>query len=238
MHGISVIGTPASCTSSKDCTDRRSPLGNDWQPWAWCNLGRNPFGEMTRDERADLAVVNVDAIAGQLHSDFSAVQLIGACGDGKTTHLLHLAAMLNDAAYVYLPEDGCCPAIPHARPLLIDEAQRLPRGVRRRVFDSGLPLVLATHRELNRPLQRAGYNVTTEHIGTRTDAALIGRAMNRRLTSCRLTAGDVPQLSVADADWLAARFGSDLRAIEGFLYDQVQRQAFGDDEMRFIDSAR
>ena len=32
----------------------------EWLPWARFNLHRNPFGELTPDERSELAVVQVD----------------------------------------------------------------------------------------------------------------------------------------------------------------------------------
>ncbi len=207
----------------------------DWLPWAWCNLRRNPFGELTREERVELAVVDVDSIAARVADSRSAVQLIGDCGRGKTTRMLVLKHSLADSAYVYLAEDQPCPAIPAGRPLLIDEAQRLPAAVRRRVFGSGLPLVLATHRDLNRPLVRAGYRVHSEEIGGQNDAALLCRVLNRRIEASRLGSGGVPALSIDQAHALVVRFGSNIRAIEGFLYERVQTQKFSHGEMRFVD---
>jgi hypothetical protein len=208
----------------------------DWHPWAWCNLRRNPFGELLREERVEVAVVDVSAIAADLGQPLTAVQLIGDCGRGKTTRMLVLADVLADAAYVYLPEDEPCPAIPEGRPLLIDEAQRLPRAVRRCVFATGLPLVLATHRDLGRQLARAGYQVRTHQIGSSNDASLIRELLNRRIEASRLSPrGDVPTLTAGDADFLVGRFGSDIRAIEAYLYEVVQTQVFSHGEMRFID---
>jgi hypothetical protein len=110
---------------------------------------------------------------------------------------------------------------------LIDEAQRLPRGVRRRIFAAGLPLVLATHRDLSGPLRRAGYQVHTERIGRSADAPLVREIARRRIELCRLSPERaVPRLSDDDARWLVRRFKTDLRAIEGYLYERVQRQAF------------
>lgn len=206
-----------------------------WLPLAWCNLRRNPFGELTRQERIELAVVKVDAIMARLPTSRHAVQLIGDCGRGKTTRMLVLAASLPDASYVYLPEDEPCPGIPEGSPLLIDEAQRLPRRVRRTVFDTGLPLVLATHTDLRRPLKRAGYQVHTEEIGGDNDANLIVEVMNRRIDSSRLDDGPVPRFTTSDAVELLRRFGSDVRGMEGYLYERVQAQVFSHGEMRFVD---
>lgn len=218
---------------SHDCDQSR----HDWLPWSWCNLGRNPFGELLRDERINLAVVDVDSIAAAVHSPSMAVQLIGDCGRGKTTRMLVLAEAFEDSAYVYLPEDEPCPAIPNGMPLLIDEAQRLPRSVRRQVLASGLPLILATHRDFRRPLRRAGYRVQTHQIGMTNDALLVHEVLNRRIEASRLdSCGEVPVLSIDDATLLVQRFGSDIRAIESYLYEVVQSQVFSHGEMRFIDS--
>jgi hypothetical protein len=217
-------------------TERASTTKHDWIPWAWCNLRRNPFGELTPAERVSVAVVDVSEIVAQVQHSQQAVQLIGDCGRGKTTRMLVLRETLADSAYVYLFENEPCPAIPSGRPLLIDEAQRLPRHVRRQVFASGLPLVLATHRDLRRPLVRSGYRVSTQEIGKTNDAALVHALANKRIEASRLTAhGAVPRLSMDDAHRLVNQFGSDIRAIESYLYEVVQTQVFSHGEMRFID---
>ena len=219
-------------------------------PWAWCNLSRNPFGELTRDERVDVAVVDVDHIAQSASKEHRAVQLIGGCGRGKTTRMLVLHDQLADSSYTYLPEDTPCPSIPAGRPVLIDEAQRLPRRIRKQIFTTGLPLILATHRNLTRPLRRAGYEVTTFRIGHHNSAEHVCELLNRRIQASRLHSDDpVPTLSIDDATTLVNRFGSNIRAMESYLYDVVQAQTFRqhvvDDEsnlreiehgqMRFID---
>lgn len=208
---------------------------SEWLPWAWCNLSRNPFGELTPQERVELAVVDVAAIADRVQQRYAAVQWIGGCGRGKTTRMLVLRQVLSDSTYVYLPEDQPCPSIPAGNPLLIDEAQRLPRRIRRKVFSAGIPLVLATHRDLGRALRRAGYSVHTEQIGRGNDAALIHQVLNRRVQASRLADGPIPQLTLKQAAVLARRFGSDIRGIEAYLYEQVQRQVFSHGEMRFVD---
>ncbi|MFG0262411.1 MAG: hypothetical protein ACF788_08470 [Novipirellula sp. JB048] len=183
-------------------------------PWAWCNLRRNPFGELTRQERAELAVVDVAELASHAQRPQMALQLIGQCGRGKTTRMLALLRHLPDACYVYLEEDLPCGAIAEGDPLLIDEAQRLPRKVMQQVFAVGLPLVLATHRDLTRALKKAGYRVTTYHLGDTNDARLVLEAANRRIEASRLAPGSVPNLSLPDANELVSRFGSDIRGIE------------------------
>lgn len=206
-----------------------------WLPWASCNLRRNPFGELTREERAEVAVVDVDRIAGRVTKPHSAVQLIGDCGRGKTTRMLALMNRFPDASYVYLPEDRPCPAIAEGHPLLIDEAQRLPKTACRSIFATGLPLVLATHRDLGRMLRSFRYDVYTERIGEGNTAELLQRLLNRRIEASRLQDGPLPVVSMDTANQLVKRFGSDIRGIEDYLYERVQTQVVRHGEMRFID---
>ncbi|WP_230780356.1 hypothetical protein [Roseiconus lacunae] len=214
--------------------------------WQAANLYRNPFGELERAERAELAVVDVDRILRQIGSQSAtrdwqfrsraAFQLLGDCGRGKTTRMLAIGRVIPQAAYVYLPEDAACPTIPWGWPLLVDEAQRLPRRIRRLVFDSGVPLVLSSHRDLTGPLRRAGYDVHTDRIGLTLTAEKLTEILNRRvLASLRGPATDVPQITLTDAARLIERFGTDVRSIEGYLYDVVQQQVETDGELRFID---
>lgn len=205
--------------------------------WPGANLFRNPFGELTRAERADLAVVDLDAIAKQIKpARRNCYQWIGECGRGKTTRLLALQKHFSDAVYVYLPEDQPCPAIPVASLLLIDEAQRLPRGVRKTIFATGVPLILATHRDLSRPLRRHGYDVVTERIGLVLTPSKLATMLNRRIrASARVPRQTVPIIDEAITSELIRRFGTDIRAIESYLYQTVQSQVFEHGEMRFID---
>jgi hypothetical protein len=211
------------------------PSIEHWLPWARCNLRRNPFGELTPDERAEVAVVDVDRMVRHVARPRSAVQLIGDCGRGKTTRMLALWKQNHTASYVYLPEDGPCPAIPDGNPLLIDEAQRLPKAALRQISGTGVPLVLATHHDLSRQLRRFAYTVHTERIGDGNTPELIQRLLNRRIEASRLQQGPLPVLSLAEARRLVARFGSNIRAIESFLYELVQSQVIEHGEMRFID---
>jgi hypothetical protein len=149
--------------------------------------------------------------------------------------MLTLANQLPDAAYTYLPEDGPCPPIPQGRVVLIDEAQRLPRHVRRSIFLTGLPLVLGTHRDLIRPLRRHGYTVHTQRIGQENTAELVCQVLNRRIESSRLGPGPVPKITLDFARALIGQFGTDIRSIEDHLYELVQAQVTDHGQVRFED---
>ena len=230
--------------------------------WQGANLSRNPFGELTRSERAALAVVEIEAVLKFIRSPPQppaasdgaspdshshtmrpkdvrpncAYQIIGDCGRGKTTRLLAIEARVENACYVYLPEDGPCPSIPDSSLLLIDEAQRLPRAIRRQVFQSGRALVLATHSDLSRPLRMYGYDVHSERIGLKLSPERLAEILNRRIRASRRDDElPTPSVTTSTAEKLIRRFGTNVRAIEGYLYDIVQSQVDDHGKMRFID---
>lgn len=195
-----------------------------WQPWSCLNLVRNPFGELSIEERAELAVVDHDLIGKVKLEGHSAIEFIGECGRGKSTRLRWLQSRLHQSSYVYLPEDGPIPAFPAGDPLIIDEAQRLTRPVKRRVFATGIPLILGTHQSLARSLRRWGYQVESIRIGQQNTALLIQEVLNRRIEASRLREGKIPVVSSDDARHLFARFGSDVRSIEGYMYEKFQQR--------------
>lgn len=213
-----------------------------WHPFAPLNLTANPFGELTPDDRVAAAVVDIEPWREWLTAGpRRALQFIGDCGRGKTTHLLALAAAMPDSAYVYLPphpleqrklvppywlpSQAPLPEMPPAPVLAIDEAQRLPRALRRQVFARGSMLVLGTHCSLARPLRRAGYEWQSVAVAASTTAEQIQTIMNRRIEQVRLGEGELPLINASQAAELHARFGDDLRAIEGHLYEQFQQRA-------------
>ncbi len=202
-----------------------------WLPWARFNLHRNPFGELSVEERARLAVLEESELEiGGLQSK-EAIQLIGDCGRGKTTRLLAIRHRVAAASYVYLPEDQPCPPIPFGTPVMIDEAQRLPRRARRQVFATGVPLILATHADLTRSLRRFGYRVRTSMIGEQNTPQRLAQVLNRRIEAARLTDAPIMRLSVSECEQLSSRFGSNIREIEHYLYEQVQRQVMQDGQL-------
>jgi len=205
----------------------------DAMPWAWCNLDRNPFGEMSPADRARLAVVDDLPPEVQPHS---AHQWIAPCGFGKTTRLLAATAAIPGAHYVYVTPERTCPAFPLADCLVIDEADRMPRRLWRRVVATGRPLLLGTHRSLSRRLVRAGYQVQTHSIAQRNRPEHLVQVVLRRLEHCRLDRNQpAPSFSLADAkDWFN-RYGGNIRAIEFQLYELVQAQRFGHGRLRLVD---
>jgi len=194
-----------------------------WLPFGHWHLHRNPFGELTREQRTVAAVVETASLQAVLAEPQGAIQFIGHCGHGKTTHMLALLACYPQATYVYLPPDGPCPPIPTGTPLFIDEAQRLPWRRRREVLRRGGPLVLGTHRDLTSSLKRANYRVHTVNVSAKLSAHRLCEILNRRIALASLGTGTTPHVDLPMAQRLIDRFGHNVRAIEDFLYERIQQ---------------
>ena len=194
----------------------------EWLPFARFNLLRNPFGQLTQEDRIAAAIVDTPRWLPSLVDPRRAIQFMADCGRGKSTHLLALLAQCPDGAYVYLPEDGPKPKIPHGNPLFIDEAQRMSWWQRQQSFRSGVPLVLGTHEDLSTPLGRAGYHVETVDVTTMISPDRIHRLLNRRIELGRLSSREIPNITIDCVAGLVDRFGDNIRAMEGYLYDQFQ----------------
>ena len=194
-------------------------------PYEHLNLRHNPFGEMDPARRADLAVVDIGEIVSQLRSPRFAVQFLGDCGRGKTTHLLAIRAVLGEGPYMHIAEGQPVRELPQApagAAIFIDELQRLP-GRLRREFPAGKnPLVLGTHKDFHRALRRAGYEVRTIRPAGLLDAARVKRIFERRIEHARRSPGAVPAIrgdTVAD---LLRRYGSNVRGMEHEMYERFQ----------------
>lgn len=193
-------------------------------PYSAYNLHRNPFGELTRAERAELAVVEeLDEWVSALSEERTAIQLVGECGFGKTTHLLALERRLCSAKYVYYPETGPRPALPCKRPVLVDEADRMGWRQHFRLLRGGGPIVIGTHVDYAWRLRIAGFHVLNVNVATPKKASVIAKILNRRVEASRLMEGlPVPIIDEEFADHLLRRFSSNLRRIEHYLYERFQ----------------
>jgi hypothetical protein len=185
-------------------------------PFAHLNLRWNPFGEPPLPARSRLAVVDLPEMR-----PWDVVQIVGDSGRGKTTHLLALHAQHPGSVYVRMHEgeDRWRGPVPTRGVFLLGEAQRLRAGDLRRLLAAGLSVGLGTHDDLSpaagRPLRTVRADVM--------DTARLRAIVNRRLEWARRGPGPVPAVPDAVLTLLVARHGTDVRAIEGVLYDAVQR---------------
>lgn len=213
------------------------------------NLARNPFGELTAEERGRLAVCELDEPLTWLRADRPGnriLEFLGPCGHGKSSHLLALSRRLNlsspDSRWLgqqpvrvlYVPPRGPYPAIPAAGWLLVDEADRAPWRMRRRLWRAGRLLAIAAHRSQTRCVT-SGRLLRTVRVGNRGNAVRLQTMLNRRITASRARPElPAPQIHLRDAARLIERFGDDIRGIEDYLYERFQQLAgSGDGEVRF-----
>ncbi len=199
-----------------------SELNQPASPYHRYNLRRNPFGELTRAERAELAVVEVEPHLAFLKQAAAVLQFIGPCGHGKTTHLLAIQRAMPIADYVYLPAVGPRPTVGLQRPLIVDESQRLSWWQLRRVLRRGGPLVLGTHVDHSSAIIRAGLEVRSVAVAGDTSIQRLVQILNQRIAASRFREGSLPCVTNADAIRLQSKFGANIRAIEQFLYEQLQ----------------
>ena len=198
-------------------------------PFENLNLRRNPFGELTNDQRVQLAFVDLDSSLAHLNGEVldkkvknAAVQIVGEKGYGKSTHLLSIATHFAGSAYVYIAEGERATVPPFGDPLIIDEAQRLSLWQRFILFRTSRRLVLGTHRDFSCQLKRAGRDVLTLSADRQTTPKRIAEILNARIHAVRRSDGDIPRITNATALELFHRFGPDIRSIQSSLYDVFQ----------------
>ena len=191
-------------------------------PFSHLNLRRNPFGELTAEERTALAIVEIGPALQHLTQPRAAVQFIGEKGYGKTTHLLVLATQFGHGTYIHIPEEQRVSVPSTGDPLLIDEAQRLTRIQRWLIFRSRRRLILGTHEDFELPLCRAGRPVLTIAADRFTNEVRVHTLLNARIRSARRSAGLIPSVTLRTASKLFTQFGSDIRSIEHSMYQTFQ----------------
>jgi hypothetical protein len=187
------------------------------------NLRWNPFGEVPERDRGALAIVDMDtpALAARLAQPGFAVELVGACGRGKSMHLHALRAHLGGAPVTLVHEDPR-PPIPEAPVVFVDESQRLAKRVRRALFRRRASFVLATHESHADELAEAGIEWVTIAVGGAPSPEKLRAIVARRIAWARRAEGPLPDVAPALLEALSARHGDDLRAIEDALYDHFQ----------------
>jgi hypothetical protein len=185
------------------------------------NLRWNPFGEPAAEEMAALAVVEVEQYVERLRQPGFAVPYLGEAGRGKSTHLRALHRFFPAAPYLKFPENTKIPKIPHAPVLFLDETQRLPPRLRRRIFFRKGSFVIGTHEDHSAELSRAGIETASIRLSGLSPERL-AEIIERRLEWARRGPGPLPQVSAAEIDRLIATYDDNLSAILGRLYDEFQ----------------
>ena len=206
---------------------------NPYFPFHALGLQGNPFRVLSDEEWTAIAVVP-PRILESLKRDAAHWQLLGEAGRGKSVTLLGLTAHLKQngrrAAYEYLPA-GARRFKTNLRALdifLLDEAQRLGRRKRRRLLESAtsskLRLILSSHEDLTPLFARRALPLRSIYLDG-PDAAGLQNILNRRLACFALPGAARITFSAEAVAYLTDAFGSNLRAMEQFLYEVFQKLA-------------
>ncbi|MFQ5399139.1 MAG: hypothetical protein ACE5E7_06020 [Anaerolineae bacterium] len=203
------------------------------RPFFFYALGyrRNPFGALTDEEWAEVAVLPSEVTA-VIRSPFTHLQLLGPQGSGKSTCLLKLTHQFREqglqVAYEYLPvgQREYHTETVGLDVFLLDEAQRLRWGERRRLLrEAGrLRLVLGSHADWRRHFARRGVSIHTVTLGDSLTADTLHTLLARRLDYFALPGVERVMLAADAVAFLLDTFGGDLRKMEYFLYEVWQQQ--------------
>jgi len=203
------------------------------RPFHFHTLGfrRNPFGALSNEEWAAVAILS-PLIEAQLEGAGQHVQLIGPKGCGKTTTMRRiwseLTAQQRIATYEYLPDgrNRFGTKLPGLELFLLDEAQRLSMGERRRwvngVKNGRLRTIFSSHNDLSYLFKRRQMPLTTIHIDTQINLKHYEAVLQRRVAFFALDETPRITFSLDAAAFLYETFGSDMREAEYFLYEVWQ----------------
>ena len=190
-------------------------------PYSQLNLTRNPFGELSTDERIRVACLRSEEMMDFLKQPKSCLQFLGEKGRGKTTHLLFLRRKLKAGSYVHYEEHEKT-TVPDDTILILDEFQRLGRTKRRQAYRKANTLLLGTHQDYSHEIQRAGFKVKTIQVPIRLTATWLCEIAQKRIEEFRRNDGRIPHLRIQEAEALLSDYGSNLRSIFSHLYDCIQ----------------
>lgn len=198
---------------------RTRPESRLWRRWG---LRCNPFGEPPARDLPWLVVAEIDEpFDWWVGRERRALQWIGPNGHGKSARLFALRRRSPGLARVYLPEDGPLPRLPRTSELLLDEAQRLPGWRRWLLYRRAERLALATHRDLRKELERAGWEVRTYEVGDLAHTSL-AQILARRLQWAGALASSGVEATTLEIAALRRRYGGHLRALFDQLYEVFQ----------------
>ncbi len=205
------------------------------------NLWRNPFGELTTEQRAELALCDLSRELAWLRNgppgERRVVEFLGPCGHGKTSHLFALSKAFPLARYIYVPPRAVGFRLPADAQLLVDEADRLPWRARRQLMNGVDVLAIGVHRSLKAGFARRGVAVLTRDVSNLCVAATLCQIFQRRIDASTVDPhATALTFTPADAKKLIQRYGDDIRAMEHYLYERVQLLGGNTNgEMRLVD---
>jgi hypothetical protein len=212
------------------------PLRHDpYFPWKHLGLRANPFQSLKPEDWVEIAHLPA-RLAVWLQEPTPILQISGCKGAGKTSVLY---ALMNELSrmnfapiYIYLPPDRIPPKLDlDQMPLLLDEAQRLPRRSRFSLYRKAVALtpesiqnprlILATHEDFSGEYIQFPLEFETVDLAApgETELALL---LEKRVQHFASGAASPVRFEPGAVRYLSDRFGDDLRSMETFLYAYFQ----------------
>lgn len=210
--------------ASEPSRDAKRPPASSGGAYEHLGLFWNPFGEVPARDWPDLieTALALAELAARLRGGGVALVFRGEAGRGKSTHLRALhRRFFADLPYTYLgPDASPRTPIPVAPVCFVDEAQRLGRGPRRRLFRRAPALALTSHADLDAELE-SRFEVI-EHRIAGLERARLATIVARRVGWAARPGGALVEVADARLDELIAEHGDDLRSIQDALYDEFE----------------
>lgn len=208
-------------------------MRNRYFPFHALGFRCNPFRALTKEEWAQVAVLP-EELTPILDSNFVHIQILGETGRGKTTTLLGMAAYFSRQkrrwAYEYLPpgQDKLQTNPKGLEVFLLDEFQRLNRRQQQKLLaiisklpESEFQLIMGSHKDLASLFEKYDLPLATISL-ERVSPAHLAAILERRLAFFSLDETSGVAFSADAVHYLQKTYGSNLRAMELFLYNVFQ----------------
>jgi hypothetical protein len=194
----------------------------------------NPFRSLTPAEWRTLAMLP-EGLSALIDSPPPLLQILGTQGAGKTSALLALERSLRHrewrVTYEYLPPgtNTVRSDLTHVQVYLLDEAQRLSSRALQRLFarmhptaGTGLRLMLSTHADLSAYVAKMALPMESVHLDQYSRDFILA-LIERRLTYFERSGFQGTRITPDALDLVISTCGTDLRKLEGLLYEIYQR---------------
>jgi chromosomal replication initiation ATPase DnaA len=208
-------------------------MGNAYFPFQALGFHCNPFRALTEDEWAAIVVIPSD-ICQLAQNDNICLQILGDAGHGKSTLLRGLTATLRATGkrvhFEYLPlgqRHFKTPSVTigNVDVFLLDEAQRLTRRQRKKLFSivtqHRVRLMIGSHEDLTPQFGQNGLTLSTIILDN-IDEATLHEMLIKRLNNFRADQSPTIAFEADAIAYLLNHFGRNLRQLEYHLYEVFQ----------------
>lgn len=190
-------------------------------PFAHLNLTRNPFGQLSEEERNRIFVADVEPYRTFIETPGHALEFVAPAGRGKTSHLRALYDQFPDASFVRVENDDQEVLDVDSSVLFVDEFHFLHEKKRNQLYSQVRNLVIAAHVSFVDEMKSHGFDVRSIRLNGYAPETL-RRMFERRIQYCRRTDDPVPRLSNDVIQSLIDRYADNVRAMEHHLYNVFQ----------------